>query len=767
MEKYDFSGWATKNNLKCSDGRIIKKDAFKDCNGVTVPLVWNHDHNAMDNVIGHALLENRNDGVWAYCSFNETDNGSLAKELVRHGDIKSLSIYANKLKQNGPEVIHGMIREVSLVLAGANPGAVIYEVNFEHSDSEEFDAVICSDQDIELYHEDTVKVGVPEVENNSNKNEEKNEEKNEKIEESTSENTDAIEHANSEDKTVSDVFATFTEKEKSVLYYLISELVGDSEAEHADVDENNIDEVLEHATDSEETIRDVFNAMSEEKQTVAFYLISEAMKINNSINNSKGGNSNMKHNAFENKEEKENVLSHSDMEAIFSDAESCGSLKKAVLSHGIENLEVLFPDYQSVSREPVIVNNDTTWVGAVMNGVHKVPFSRIKSTYADITEDDARALGYIKGEYKKEETIALLKRTTDPTTIYKKQAIERDDMVDIHDFDVVMWIKAEMRQKLNEELARAILISDGRSAASKDKIKEDKIRPIWKDDDVYTIKHLISIPSTATEAQKVDAVIEGIVRSRKKYKGSGNPVMFTTEDFVIEGLLLKDSIGHKLYNNVSDLANACRVSAIYTVPAMENLFRTVDGDTHYLAAIVVNLKDYDYGADKGGAVTLFDDFDIDYNQMKYLIETRGSGALTKPYSAIAVEMTYSLAFTVESEDESEQLLGKYVSDLQSDVIFDGTYIEGTLKYVTGYTGYSGNPDLQKGNFLAIKVDATAGATVTVELLGGESGPITLDEDMNAVIRIANKSQKLKITCTSNGQTVSKVYGLRNLVYLNQ
>lgn len=742
MEKYDFSGWATKNNLKCSDGRIIKKDAFKDCNGVTVPLVWNHDHNTMDNVIGHALLENRNDGVWAYCSFNETDNGSLAKELVRHGDIKSLSIYANKLKQNGPEVIHGMIREVSLVLAGANPGAVIYDVNFEHSDSEEFDAVICSDQNIELYHEDAVKVGVSK----------------EKVEES-----DDIEHADSGDKTVSDVFATFTEKEKSVLYYLIAELAGNAEVEHSDDDDDDINEVLEHAADGEETIGDVFNAMSEEKQKVAFYLISEAMKINNS----KGGNSNMKHNAFENKEEKENVLSHSDMEAIFSDAESCGSLKKAVLSHGIENLEVLFPDYQSVSREPVIVNNDTTWVGAVMNGVHKVPFSRIKSTYADITEDDARALGYIKGEYKKEETIALLKRTTDPTTIYKKQAIERDDMIDITDFDVVMWIKAEMRQKLNEEIARAILISDGRSAASKDKIKEDKIRPIWKDDDVYTIKHLISVPSTATEAQKVDAVIEGIVRSRKKYKGSGNPVMFTTEDFVIEGLLLKDSIGHKLYNNVSDLANACRVSAIYTVPAMENLFRTVDGDTHYLAAIVVNLKDYDYGADKGGAVTLFDDFDIDYNQMKYLIETRGSGALTKPYSAIAVEMTYSLAFTVESEDESEQLLGKYVSDLQSDVIFDGTYIEGTLKYVTGYTGYSGNPDLQKGNFLAIKVDATAGATVTVELLGGESGPITLDEDMNAVIRIANKSQKLKITCTSNGQTVSKVYGLRNLVYLNQ
>lgn len=742
MEKYDFSGWATKNNLKCSDGRIIKKDAFKDCNGVTVPLVWNHDHNTMDNVIGHALLENRNDGVWAYCSFNETDNGSLAKELVRHGDIKSLSIYANKLKQNGREVIHGMIREVSLVLAGANPGAVIYDVNFEHSDSEEFDAVICSDQDIELYHADTVKVGVSK----------------EKVEES-----DDIEHADSKDKTVSDVFATFTEKEKSVLYYLIAELAGNAEVEHSDDDEDDINEVLEHAADGEETIGDVFNAMSEEKQKVAFYLISEAMKINNS----KGGNSNMKHNAFENKEEKENVLSHSDMEAIFSDAESCGSLKKAVLSHGIENLEVLFPDYQSVSREPVIVNNDTTWVGAVMNGVHKVPFSRIKSTYADITEDDARALGYIKGEYKKEETIALLKRTTDPTTIYKKQAIERDDMIDITDFDVVMWIKAEMRQKLNEEIARAILISDGRSAASKDKIKEDKIRPIWKDDDVYTIKHLISVPSTATEAQKVDAVIEGIVRSRKKYKGSGNPVMFTTEDFVIEGLLLKDSIGHKLYNNVSDLANACRVSAIYTVPAMENLFRTVDGDTHYLAAIVVNLKDYDYGADKGGAVTLFDDFDIDYNQMKYLIETRGSGALTKPYSAIAVEMTYSLAFTVESEDESEQLLGKYVSDLQSDVIFDGTYIEGTLKYVTGYTGYSGDPDLQKGNFLAIKVDATAGATVTVELLGGESGPVTLDEDMNAVIRIANKSQKLKITCTSNGQTVSKVYGLRNLVYLNQ
>ena len=571
MERFDFSGWATRNNLKCSDGRTIRKDAFKDNNGQKVPLVWNHQHNEPFNILGHALLENREEGVYAYCTFNDTEAGQNAKQLVEHGDVSALSIYANQLKQHGGDVIHGSIREVSLVLAGANPGAFIDSIICHGEESEE-EAIIYTGEDISLSHAD---------------NEEMKEEK-------PMEDTKKVENK-TDNKTVKDVFDTLTEEQKTVVYALIGQALESAGA----TDEND-------ENDEEDN--------------------------------------NMKHNVFDQDEMMQgNALSHSDMEEIFSDAKRTGSLKEAFLAHnatyGIDQIDTLFPEPKTMNTPPEFIKRDTNWVAGVINGVHHTPFSRIKSMFANITEDEARAKGYIKGKLKKEEVFTLLKRTTTPTTIYKKQKLDRDDIIDITDFDVVAWIKSEMRMMLDEEIARAILVGDGRLTSDDDHINEANIRPIWKDDDLYTIKTKITVGASATDDDKAKAVIKAAVKSRKNYKGSGNPVLYTTEDFLTNCLLLEDTQGYRLYKSEQDVATAMRVSRIVTVPVMENLTRTdSESKERTLVGIIVNLNDYNVGADKGGAVNMFDDFDIDYNQQKYLMETRCSGALIKPYSAIALEM---------------------------------------------------------------------------------------------------------------------------------
>ena len=576
MERFDFSGWATRNDLKCSDGRTIRKDAFKDNNGQKVPLVWNHQHNDPLNILGHALLENRQEGVYAYCTFNETEAGQNAKLLVEHGDVSALSIYANQLKQRGSDVIHGAIREVSLVLAGANPGAFIDSVICHGEESEE-EAIIYTGEDISLFHAEC------------DKKEETKEEK----------------PVENEKKT--------TEGEKKT-------------------------------TDSEETVGEVLDTLNEKQKTAFFALIAQALENADNSDDDDEEEKEMKHNVFDQDETmKENVLSHSDIESILSDAKRSGSLKESFLAHtatyGIDQIDTLFPEPKSMNTPPEFIKRDMDWVAGVINGVHHTPFSRIKSMFANITEDEARAKGYIKGNLKKEEVFTLLKRTTTPTTIYKKQKLDRDDILDITDFDVVAWIKGEMRMMLDEEIARAILVGDGRLTSDDDHIPEQNIRPVWKDDDLYTIKTKITVSTTATDDDKAKAMIKAAVKSRKNYKGSGNPVLYTTEDFLTNCLLLEDTQGYRLYKSEQDVATAMRVSKIVTVPVMEGLTRTdSESKTRTLMGIIVNLKDYNVGADKGGAVNMFDDFDIDYNQQKYLMETRCSGALIKPYSAIALEM---------------------------------------------------------------------------------------------------------------------------------
>lgn len=565
---YDFSGWATRNNIKCSDGRTILRDAFKHNDGQTVPLVWNHQHNESANVLGHAVLENREEGVYAYCTFNDTEAGKNAKLLVEHGDVTALSIYANKLKQNGGNVMHGTIREVSLVLAGANPGAFIDNV-IRHGEDCEDEAVIYTGEELVLQHAD---------DQNNNKGD--------------------AEMDNKGEKTIQDVFDTLTEEQKNVVYALIGQALEDQSMAQSGLD----DDYLEF-----------------------------------------GGDEEMKHNVFEGKEtEKENVLSHDAMETILKDAKRYGSLKESFLAHadtyGIKDIEWLFPDAKNVNMPPDFIKRDDSYVQKVMRGVHHVPFSRIKSMHANITADEARAKGYIKGKLKKEEVFTLLKRTTTPTTIYKKQKLDRDDVVDITDFDVVAWLKMEMRMMLDEEIARAILVGDGRLSSSDDKINEQCIRPIATDADLYCVKAPVSVAAAATEDEIAKAFIRTVIKSRKEYKGSGSPTLFTTEDVLTNCLLLEDKNGRIIYDTVEKLATALRVKEIVTVEVMEGAKTKVEEQDKPLMALMVNLVDYYVGADKGGSVNMFDDFDIDYNQQKYLMETRCSGALVKPYSAVAVAL---------------------------------------------------------------------------------------------------------------------------------
>lgn len=584
--EYDFSGWATRNNIRCSDGRTILKDAFKHNDGQIVPLVWNHDHNDPLNVLGHALLENRDEGVYAYCTFNDTDAGRNAKALVEHGDVTALSIYANQLKQQGPNVLHGAIREVSLVLAGANPGAFIDSI-IRHGEESDEEAIIYTGEELVLEH----------------------------------------------------ACGGATPKKKK------------KEMEHSQntiVNDKNLDEVKDNFTppsgNKEKTVQDVFDTLNEEQKTVVYALIGQALDDSNqNENNEKEGNDNMKHNVFDqDQKEKENVLTHADMETIISEGKRYGSLKDSFLAHaaqyGIDQIDFLFPDAKNVTNQPDFIKRDDSYVQKVLRGVHHTPFSRIKSTHANITADEARAKGYIKGHLKKEEVFTLLKRTTTPTTIYKKQKMDRDDIIDITDFDVVAYIKAEMRMMLDEEIARAILVGDGRSTSSDDKIPETNIRPIAKDEDLYTIKAPVAVAKDATEDAIAKAFIRTVIKTRKEYKGSGSPTLFTTEDMLTNCLLLEDNNGRIIYDSVDKLATTLRVKEIVPVEVMEGVTRTVGAKNLPLMAILVNLNDYYVGADKGGAINMFDDFDIDYNQEKYLIETRISGALVKPYSAIAFEL---------------------------------------------------------------------------------------------------------------------------------
>lgn len=600
--KYDFAGWATRVNLKCSDGRTITKDAFKNNDGQVVPLVWNHQHNDPLNVLGHALLENRDEGVYAYCEFNDTESGLAAKQLVEHGDVTALSIYANQLKQQGGNVLHGSIKEVSLVLAGANPGAFIDSV-IRHGEESDEEAIIFSGEDISLYHADDASV--------------------------PSDNSEAVVHAD-----------------------------GNKENEENKQGESSQMENKPAEANKEKTVQEVWDSLTEEQKTVVYAVIGQA--VENSKNNPEGEEETMKQNAFD-KDNTNNTLQHADFAGVLANAKRSGSLKDAVMDSGLEetlqhavtdsgsntvtygmaDVGYLFPDARNVSNTPDFIARDMEWVGKVMRAAKHLPFSRVKSIHANITMDEARAKGYTKGAKKTEEVFALLKRTTSPTTIYKKQKMDRDDIVDITDFDVVAWLKGEMRLMLDEEIARAALIGDGRTAGSDDKISEDCIRPIYKDADLYAIHKNFELGANEGDAERAKAFIRMAIKSRKEYKGSGNPVLFTTEDILTDCLLLEDANGRVIYETADKLKTALRVADIVTVPVMEGITRegsgTLANKNLNLLGIIVNMADYSFGADKGGAVSLFDDFDIDFNQQKYLIETRCSGALTKPYSAIVIE----------------------------------------------------------------------------------------------------------------------------------
>ena len=559
-KEYDFAGWATRANLKCSDGRVIMHDAFKENDGAVVPIVWNHQHNSVNDVLGHGVLKNMGDGVRIYGKFNDTENGQTAKSLVKHGDVEHLSTWANQLRQNGSNVIHGNIREVSLVLAGANPGAYIDDV-MAHADDAEFEGQIYTGMPIDI------------------------------------------------------------------------------ELEHADKEENMEEKADMSEEKKERTVGDVIDSMTEEQQKVLWALVTKALEEGKNQNESKNDEEEtvVKHNVFDNNNEQqqEDVIQHSDVVDVFNDIKKYGSLKESSLAHGIENVEYLFPDARTTSNNIDFISRNMDWVSVVMNNATHTAFSRIKSIYANITEDEARAKGYIKGNMKKEEVFTLLKRTTSPTTIYKKQKMDRDDMLDITDFNVAAMLKTEMRMMLDEEIARAALVGDGRSTSDDDHINTQCIRPIYNDEDLYTIKTKVTYSANATDDDKAKLVIRAAIKARKDYKGSGSPIMFTTEDMLTNMLLMTDTTGRDLYESEEKLARKLRVSRIVTVPVMENLTGKLGGN---LVAIIVNMKDYTFGADKGGEVNMFDDFDIDYNQQKYLIETRCSGSLNKPYSAIAIEM---------------------------------------------------------------------------------------------------------------------------------
>lgn len=587
---YDCSGWATKANVRCYDGLVIAQDAFKECSGKVVPMVYNHDHANVDNVIGHCLLENRPGGVYCYAKFNDTDTGKTARQCVESGDLSAFSIFANGLKKVGSTVKHGFIREVSLVLAGCNPGALIDEV-VKHSADEDYEggeAFIYNEDGLSLTHGmDPEGNPLEDLTHSADSGDAVTDDK------ATQEEAKMADEKNmNKEETVEDVFNTLTEKQKNVVYAIIGSAMASKEDDDDDGEED--DTVKQNVFD---------------KDTNATVLKHSIEEINNVVKTAK---------------------SHGTMKAAFEDA----GMDSDELAHSIDNIDWLFPEDHLLDTTPRIIDKPDDWVSVVMGAVHHIPFSRFKSMFADLTEEDARAKGYFKGNFKKEEVFGLLRRSTSPTTVYKKQKLDRDDVIDITSFDVVAWLKQEMRLKLNRELALAYLLGDGRLAASEDKIDENCIRPVFNDSDLFTIKVQCKTTGLTTVEDKYKALIKQILRSRKEYRGSGTPTLFTTEDALTEMLLLEDGIGHPLYADEAALARKLRVKNIVTIPEMEGRKGAKGGD---LVCLIVNLADYTVGADKGGAVSMFDDFDIDFNAQKYLIETRCSGALTTPFSAMAVE----------------------------------------------------------------------------------------------------------------------------------
>lgn len=585
---YDCSGWATKANVRCYDGLVIAQDAFKECSGKVVPMVYNHDHSNVDNVIGHCLLENRPGGVYCYAKFNDTDTGKTARQCVESGDLSAFSIFANGLKKVGSTVKHGFIREVSLVLAGCNPGALIDEV-VKHSADEDYEggeAFIYNEDGLSLTHGmDPEGNPLEDLTHSADNGDAVTDDK------ATQEEAKMADEKNmNKEETVEDVFNTLTEKQKNVVYAIIGSVMPSEKDDDGEED----DTVKQNVFD---------------KDTNATVLKHSIEEINNVVKTAK---------------------SHGTMKAAFEDA----GMDSDELAHSIDNIDWLFPEDHLLDTTPRIIDKPDDWVSVVMGAVHHIPFSRFKSMFADLTEEDARAKGYIKGNFKKEEVFGLLRRSTSPTTVYKKQKLDRDDVIDITSFDVVAWLKQEMRLKLNRELALAYLLGDGRLAASEDKIDENCIRPVFNDSDLFTIKVQCKTTGLTTVEDKYKALIKQILRSRKEYRGSGTPTLFTTEDALTEMLLLEDGIGHPLYADEAALARKLRVKNIVTIPEMEGRKGAKGGD---LVCLIVNLADYTVGADKGGAVSMFDDFDIDFNAQKYLIETRCSGALTTPFSAMAVE----------------------------------------------------------------------------------------------------------------------------------
>jgi len=586
---YDCSGWATKANVRCYDGLVIAQDAFKECSGKVVPMVYNHDHSNVDNVIGHCLLENRPGGVYCYAKFNDTDTGKTARQCVESGDLSAFSIFANGLKKVGSTVKHGFIREVSLVLAGCNPGALIDEV-VKHSADEDYEggeAFIYNEDGLSLTHGmDPEGNLLEDLTHSADSGDAVTDDK------ATQEEAKMADEKN-EGKTLEQVYNSMTDEQKECCHALVGLAL--EEQEGGDNDDGEEDDTVK---------QNVFD-----KDTNATVLKHSIEEINNVVKTAK---------------------SHGTMKAAFEDA----GMDSDELAHSIDNIDWLFPEDHLLDTTPRIIDKPDDWVSVVMGAVHHIPFSRFKSMFADLTEEDARAKGYIKGNFKKEEVFGLLRRSTSPTTVYKKQKLDRDDVIDITSFDVVAWLKQEMRLKLNRELALAYLLGDGRLAASEDKIDENCIRPVFNDSDLFTIKVQCKTTGLTTVEDKYKALIKQILRSRKEYRGSGTPTLFTTEDALTEMLLLEDGIGHPLYADEAALARKLRVKNIVTIPEMEGRKGAKGGD---LVCLIVNLADYTVGADKGGAVSMFDDFDIDFNAQKYLIETRCSGALTTPFSAMAVE----------------------------------------------------------------------------------------------------------------------------------
>lgn len=726
MKKYDFCGYATRYGIKCSDGRTIKKNAFAHMDGMTVPLMFQHNHSDPVSICGNALLEARNDGVYAYGSFNETDTGNIMKEAVCHGDITSLSIYANHLQQNNAlEVFHGDIKEVSLVLSGANIGAYIEDIDVTHDEDGEGSAIIYMPEDqceLSLEHADE-----PEDEN-----------------------------------FIAKVVKSMTEEQKKVLSFLVlSAEKGDLQLQHSDEDE---DEEDEDEYEDDEEVEDEEDEEDDEDE------VEDDEENDENDENDEGGNDEMKRNVFENRGGQEaahsGTMSQEDFIQIVKDAATneC-KLSEAFLMHaddyGIQDIESLFPEPKDLNMPPEWIKPEMDWVPYVLNGVSHTPLAKIRTRFADITADEARAKGYVKGNRKKEEVFTLLKRETGPCTFYKKQKLDHDDILDITDFSVVPWIKSEMHVMMQLEEAQAILIGDGRSFDDPDKIKEDCIRPIWKDDELYTMRRQVYFPENASDTDKTVILRKNILRARKHYKGSGVPTLFCSPDWLTTMLLATDGFNRPLYETEAKLASALRVSRIVEVPQFEDkVYEDENGNEFDLIAIIVNLSDYKVGANKGSTSGLFEDFDIDFNQHKYLLEKRESGALTKIRSAIVIESAHNelVKLEVAAATPNTDLLGKMASELQSEVrINDLDEIRGKLKYVTGYNGFEQGAE---GNFIGLHFDVEAGSTTTVEIIGGTSGPSTLDPDGLYVGKIASKTQKIRVDTTKDGVSNTKIYSLK-------